>query len=176
MKVRKFATIDGDYIYPLCHADHPQGICTGVCFDSCWWLWYNLWFHIMHFPLSFMVAWKCEACAQYFVWASCQIHKIMGCACAEMPGTFSPPPRVSDLDMHHGTCVTHVPWCMPASLTGGFRWSRWRVKRSRHSRCMRNLLFYASGKGSMKYINTLFYFSVASLRMNRSLWYLIIVR
>ena len=29
-----------------------------------------------------------------------------------MPGTFSPPPRVSDPDMHHGTCVTHVPWCM----------------------------------------------------------------
>ena len=26
-----------------------------------------------------------------------------------MPGTFSPPPRVSDPDMHHGTCVTHVP-------------------------------------------------------------------
>ena len=23
---------------------------------------------------------------------------------------FSPPPRVSDPDMHHGTCVTHVPW------------------------------------------------------------------
>ena len=26
----------------------------------------------------------------------------------EMPGTFSPPPRVSDPDMHRGTCVTHV--------------------------------------------------------------------
>ena len=26
-----------------------------------------------------------------------------------MPGTFSPPARVSDPDMHHGTCVTHVP-------------------------------------------------------------------
>ena len=24
-----------------------------------------------------------------------------------MPGTFSPPPRVSDPDMHHDTCVTH---------------------------------------------------------------------
>ena len=23
---------------------------------------------------------------------------------------------VSDPDMHHGTCVTHVPWCMSASL------------------------------------------------------------
>ena len=26
-----------------------------------------------------------------------------------MPGMFSPPPRVSDPDMHHGTCVTYVP-------------------------------------------------------------------
>ena len=30
-----------------------------------------------------------------------------------MPGTFSPLQRVSDPDMHHETCVTHVPWCMP---------------------------------------------------------------
>ena len=37
-----------------------------------------------------------------------------------MPGTFSPPPRFSDPDMHHGTCVTHVPWCMSGSLTSSF--------------------------------------------------------
>ena len=66
-----------------------------------------------------------------------------------MPGTFSPPPRVSDPDMHHGTCVTHVPWCMPGSLTSGFLWSRWRGKRSRHSRRMRNSQFY--GKRPMIY-------------------------
>ena len=24
----------------------------------------------------------------------------------EMPGTFSPPPQVSDPDIHHGTCAT----------------------------------------------------------------------
>ena len=63
-----------------------------------------------------------------------------------MPGTFSPPSRISDPDMHHGTCVMHVPWCMPGSLTSGFLWSRWRWKRSRHSRCMRNMPFYVSGK------------------------------
>ena len=39
-----------------------------------------------------------------------------------MPGTFSPPLRISDPDMHHGTCMTHVPWCMPGSLTSGFLW------------------------------------------------------
>ena len=36
------------------------------------------------------------------------------------PETFSLPPRVSDLDMQHDTCVTHVPWCMPGSLPSGF--------------------------------------------------------
>ena len=66
-----------------------------------------------------------------------------------MPGTFSTPPRVSDPDMHHGTCATHVSWCKPGLLTSGFLWSRWRGKRSRHSRCMRNPQFYVSGKRSM---------------------------
>ena len=46
-----------------------------------------------------------------------------------MPGTFFPPPRVRDPDMHHGMCVTYVPWRMPGSLTNGFLWSRWRGKR-----------------------------------------------
>ena len=36
-----------------------------------------------------------------------------------MPGTFSPKPIVSDPGMHHGMCVTHVPWCMSESLTRG---------------------------------------------------------
>ena len=63
-----------------------------------------------------------------------------------MLGTFSTPAQVSDPDMHHGTYVTHVPWCMPGSLTGGFHCIRWRGKRSRHSQRMRNLQFYVSGK------------------------------
>ena len=28
-------------------------------------------------------------------------------------------PLVGDPSMHHGTCVTHVPWCMSGSLTRG---------------------------------------------------------
>ena len=56
-------------------------------------------------------------------WASSQIRKIAGAHSPGMPGTFFPPPRVSDPDMHHGTCVMHVPWCMPGSLTSGFLWS-----------------------------------------------------
>ena len=58
-------------------------------------------------------------------WASYQIHKIAGCACAGNAGNVSPrrrfkrKPLVSDPGMHHGTCVTHVPWCMSGSLTCG---------------------------------------------------------
>ena len=66
-----------------------------------------------------------------------------------MPGTFSPLPRVSEPDMHHDTCVTHVPWCMPRSLTSGFLWNGWRGKRSRHSRRKRNPRFCVSGKRPM---------------------------
>ena len=54
--------------------------------------------------------------------------------------------RVIDPDMYHGTRVTHVPWCMPGSITNGFLWSRWRGKRSWHSRRTRKTQFYVSGK------------------------------
>ena len=55
-------------------------------------------------------------------------EKIAGVHAPGMPGTFSPPSGTSDPDMHHGTCVTHVPWCMPGSLTSVFLWSQWRGK------------------------------------------------
>ena len=62
--------------------------------------------------------------AQYISWASYQIRKIASVHAPGMPGTFSPPLRVSDPDMYHGTCVTHVPWCMPISPTSDFLWSQ----------------------------------------------------
>ena len=51
--------------------------------------------------------------------------------------------------MYYGTCVTHVPRCIPGSLTSGFLWRRCLGKRSRHSRRMRNPQFYVSGKRLM---------------------------
>ena len=48
-------------------------------------------------------------------WASYQIRKIAGCACAGNAGNVFPAndlkrkPLVSNPGMHHGTCVTHVP-------------------------------------------------------------------
>ena len=76
-------------------------------------------------------------------------QKIVGCACTANAGNVSPLPRVSNSDMHHGTCVKHVAWCMSILLTSGFIWSRWREERSRHSRRMRKPRFYVSGKRSM---------------------------
>ena len=58
-------------------------------------------------------------------WASYQIRKIAGCACAGNAGNVFPrrrlqkKPLVSDPGMHHGTCVTHVTWCMSGSLNRG---------------------------------------------------------
>ena len=78
--------------------------------------------------------------------------KLRFAKCTGTAGKVFPPPRVSHPGMHRGTCVTaitavqHVPWCMPGSLTNGFLWSRWRGKRSRHSRCMRNPQFNVSGQ------------------------------
>ena len=59
-----------------------------------------------------------------FAWASCQIRKIKGCACAENAGSvFSADlkPLVSKPGIHHATCIAHVPWCMSGSLSRGGR-------------------------------------------------------
>ena len=82
---------------------------------------------------------------QYSPWASCQIRKLRDVHAPGMPGTFS----VCNPDMHHGTCLTHVPRCMPVSLTSGILWSRLLGKRSQHSRPMRNPQLYVSGKRPM---------------------------
>ena len=47
------------------------------------------------------------------------------------------------------TCITARALSMPGSLTSGFFWSRWRGKRSWHSRRMRNPQFYVAGKRSI---------------------------
>ena len=75
-----------------------------------------------------------DICRRYFVIVHgplTRYAKLRVAHAPRMPRTFSPPPRVSDPDMHHGTCVTYVPWCMSVSLTTGFLWSRWRGNRPR---------------------------------------------
>ena len=82
-----------------------------------------------------------------------------------MPGTFPPPPWVCDPDMHHGTCVTHVPGCMLGLLSSAFFWSRWRGKHSRHSRRMCNLQFSVSGKRPIRPT------TLTDDKQNPELWY-----
>ena len=70
-----------------------------------------------------------------------------------MPGTFSLRTRVSDPEMHHGTCGTHVLWCMSRSLTSGFLWSRRWGKRFRRFRGMRNAWFCSYGRRPIVILN-----------------------
>ena len=79
-----------------------------------------LW-NIINMVISYIITWM------YRTWASYQIRKIVGCACAGNAGNIFPyhrlqrKPLVSDIGIHHGTCVTHVTWCMSGSLTRGGR-------------------------------------------------------
>ena len=72
-------------------------------------------------PMSNDVMWS------YFPRASYQIRKIAGCTCTGDAGNVFPATDfqgyrlVSYPGMHHGTCVTYVPWCMTGSLTYGGR-------------------------------------------------------
>ena len=59
-------------------------------------------------------------------------------------GTFSPP-----LGLAIPTCITARASHMSGTLTSGFLWRRWRGKRSRHSRRMRNPQFYVCVKRPM---------------------------
>ena len=79
--------------------------------------------------------------------ASCHIRKIEGCACAGNGENVFPPSRVSDPDIHHGTCVTRVPCCIPGSLTRFFLWNWGRGKRSNiPGACVtRNFTYLANG-------------------------------
>ena len=57
---------------------------------------------------------KRHQCCKHLSNGSLAIYEILRVAHAPgVMGTFSPPMRVSDLDMHHGTCVTHETWWMP---------------------------------------------------------------
>ena len=49
----------------------------------------------------------------------CGLHMPQECLERFPRHQFQRKPVVSDPGMHHGTCVTHVPWCMSGSLTGG---------------------------------------------------------
>ena len=85
-----------------------------------WHMWQNIRTHV-----ALLISVRISRSLETFTWVSYQIRKIAGCACAGNAGNVFPrhrfqrKPLVSDPGMHHGTCVTHVPWCMSGSLTCG---------------------------------------------------------
>ena len=85
-----------------------------------------------------------------------------------MPGTFSPSPRVSDPDMHHGTCVTRVPWCMPGLLTSGFLWSQWENVPGIPGACVTRNFTYPV-RGPWKHMRKWFCFTVCHYAYNSDL-------
>ena len=99
---------------------------------------------------SFSMPWRHPAVMVLRPWASYQIRKICGLRMRRewrerfLRHRHQTKPLVSDPGMHHGTCVTHVSWCMSGYLTRG---SGENV--SRHSRRMCNPQIYVSGKRPM---------------------------
>ena len=103
------------------------------------------------------------------LWAICQIRKIMGFACAGMPGTLSPPLGVTHPSLRRSACVTAI-WqeamgflsdsghacavMKPGSGGGGGGGGR----TFPHSRRMPNPQFYASGEGPNEGTGALDYF------------------
>ena len=84
-------------------------------------------------------------------WASCQICKIAGCACAGNAGNVFPALAIP-------TCITaRAPCTCLGSLRSGILWSRCREKRTRHSRRMRNPQFYVSSKRPIYHMSILFF-------------------
>ena len=63
----------------------------------------NLIYHVVHCKTD--AKWQHGPLARYV--------KLRVAHAPGIPGMFSPPPLVSEPDMPHGTCVTHVLWCMP---------------------------------------------------------------
>ena len=103
-------------------------------------------------------------------------EKIAGAHAPGMPGTFSPPSGTSDPDMHHGTCVTHVPWCMPGSLTSVFLWSQWRGKTFPAFPVHAQPQFYVFGKRPMgqavwrQFMSPLWWFVLSDNAKKTSRW------
>ena len=125
-------------IKPTCCQNNPgQSLFECICINSNTYLPIGVFVYSVpcsYVPTDFTRHWKPRTFCQlrrywwhrrFSLWASCQIRKIAGCACAGNAGNVFPrrrlqrKPLVSDPGMHHGTCVTHVPWCMSGSLTRG---------------------------------------------------------
>ena len=110
-----------------------------------------------------------------WVWASCQIGKLAGCACAGNAGNVFPPPTWKE------THQLAIPVCITARASRTCRdacrdrYPTGRGKRSRHSRRICNPQFYVPGKRPMSYIldcsiSCLYYFIQLVVPQEIRLW------
>ena len=83
-------------------------------------------------------------------WASYQIRKIAGCACAGNAGiVFTLPPTLMETISLRSRHAARLVRDARAVMHVGIAYPRWWGKRSRHSRRKRNQQFYVSGKRRM---------------------------
>ena len=80
---------------------------------------HDVWFQtvLTHWGMMTYVDWVISGAIH---WPFTRYAKLRVAHRPGMPGTFSPPPRINDPDMHHAKCAALVPWCMSGSLTSGF--------------------------------------------------------
>ena len=97
-------------------------------------------------------------------WASYQIRKIAGVHAPGIPERFPRHRWLSDPDMHHGTYVTHVPWCMPGSLTSSFIWSRRCGETFPAFLAHAQPTFYVSGKRPMETLSAQYWTFVGGIQ------------
>ena len=106
------------YLFQNCHHNFQGNL--QIYFEEKWRLYLNWCFKCIRYP----------ATSSSSHGPLTRYAKFAGCACARNAGNiyiyiyiphhrFQSKPLASDPDMHHGTCVTHVPWCMSGELTRG---------------------------------------------------------
>ena len=83
-----------------------------------------LWVGVEQVWACCFLCWRQHKCSHMGLLPDTQVAHAPG-----MSGKFSPSQGVCDPDLHHGMCVPHVPWCMPAWQTSYVLWSRWRGDR-----------------------------------------------
>ena len=89
--------------------------CTFFCCECFVFLFGNKWFHTIYLYICILITSLALGQTSDCHWPLTRYIKLRVAHAPGMPGTFSPPPRVSNPDMYHGTWVTHVPWCMLGS-------------------------------------------------------------
>ena len=103
-------------------------------------MYFNANLSVTHLPVVWMNNWTVISMGLLPDTYTCRLRMCRECQERYPRHWLQRKPLFIDPGMHHGTWVTHVPWCMSGSITAVAG------KRSRHSRRMRNPQFFVSDK------------------------------